>query len=401
MINAPFRRRGTPFAFGVMALLVAVFVARCLANDDPVRPTWHYLSSRSGALDPPNDGRQQTACLALDIDRDGTDDFVVAERTRGPSVVWYKYVAPNTWQRYVIENEPLSIEAGGHFYDIDRDGDLDVVLMGDWRSDGAWWWENPKPRFDPRIPWRRRTIKSGDGARHQHDCRFGDFDGDGRVELAWWSQTAKKLLLARVPEDAHAADRWPYSAIFSWDTGPGHEGMEAADVDLDGKLDIVGAGYWFQHVAGNRYRAERIADRPFTRTAVGQILPGGRPEVVIVPGDGDGPLAWYSWDAQGWKEHVVAERIVHGHSLAVADVDNDGHLDLFVGEMGSPGAGKECKTRIYWGDGRGGFREQVIDVGKAHHESRLADLDGDGRLDILGKPYSFDTPRLHIWLQRR
>ena len=37
-------------------------------------------------------------------------------------------------------------------------------------------------------------------------------------------------------------------------------------------------------------------------------------------------------------------------------------------------------------------------TGIDNHESRVADLDGDGDLDIVGKPYSFDTPRLDIWL---
>ncbi len=30
---------------------------------------------------------------------------------------------------------------------------------------------------------------------------------------------------------------------------------------------------------------------------------------------------------------------------------------------------------------------------------KIADLDGDGDLDILGKPYDGDAPRLDIWLQ--
>jgi hypothetical protein len=33
------------------------------------------------------------------------------------------------------------------------------------------------------------------------------------------------------------------------------------------------------------------------------------------------------------------------------------------------------------------------------HEGRLADLDGDGDLDLLNKPYTWDTPRIDVWLQ--
>jgi hypothetical protein len=37
-------------------------------------------------------------------------------------------------------------------------------------------------------------------------------------------------------------------------------------------------------------------------------------------------------------------------------------------------------------------------TGFGNHESKIVDLDGNGTLDILGKPYNWDTPRLDIWL---
>ncbi len=46
----------------------------------------------------------------------------------------------------------------------------------------------------------------------------------------------------------------------------------------------------------------------------------------------------------------------------------------------------------------GGFRTTVVATGFDNHESKIADLDGDGMLDILGKPYNYETPNLNIWL---
>jgi hypothetical protein len=34
-----------------------------------------------------------------------------------------------------------------------------------------------------------------------------------------------------------------------------------------------------------------------------------------------------------------------------------------------------------------------------NHESKIADLDGNGTLDILGKPYNHGSPGLDIWLR--
>jgi len=359
---------------------------------------WAYRSSADGAMEPPNGGNQQTACLVLDIDQNGTDDFVIAERTQGPSVVWYARQGDGTWKRRVIETTPLHIEAGGDVFDIDGDGDLDIVFCGDWKDDGVWWWENPHPNHDGPEGWVRRTIKSGDGARYQHDCRFGDFDGDGRAELAWWSQTAKKLFLADIPTDPRRAKAWDCREIWSYTDGPGHEGMDVADVDGDGTVDIVGAGYWFKYAVG-RFQAHLIAPRPSTRCAVGQIIPGGRPEVVLSPGDSDGPVEWYEWKDGAWAGHTLLRRAIHAHSLALRDINGDGRLDVFVAEMGSPGAGAKARTMIFRGLDRGRFAREIVAVGKANHESRLGDLDGDGDVDIIGKPYSYGAPGLHIWLQ--
>jgi hypothetical protein len=38
----------------------------------------------------------------------------------------------------------------------------------------------------------------------------------------------------------------------------------------------------------------------------------------------------------------------------------------------------------------------VISEGIELHESEIADLDGDGDLDVLGKPYAWDAPRLDV-----
>ncbi len=131
----------------------------------------------------PNEGDQQTASLVLDIDNDGIEDFVITERTSSPSVTWYKYNG-TTWERRIVDETPLKIEAGGDFLDIDRDGDLDIVFGGESRSNQIWWWENPRPDYQGN--WKRHLIKDHGGNKH-HDQIFGDFDHDGQAELVSWT----------------------------------------------------------------------------------------------------------------------------------------------------------------------------------------------------------------------
>jgi hypothetical protein len=80
------------------------------------------------------------------------------------------------------------------------------------------------------------------------------------------------------------------------------------------------------------------------------------------------------------------------------DFNGDGHLDIFCAEMRLNGGNPESKTYLLLGDGKGGFQHTVVATGFDNHESKIADLDGDGTLDILGKPYNHQTPALNVWL---
>jgi len=53
---------------------------------------------------------------------------------------------------------------------------------------------------------------------------------------------------------------------------------------------------------------------------------------------------------------------------------------------------------ILYGDGKGNFRTTVLVKGDGWHEGKLADVDGDGDLDIINKPYTWEAPRIDLWL---
>jgi hypothetical protein len=364
---------------------------------------WRHISTADGLIPTPGAAPEPTATLVLDVDKDGVDDFLIGSRNNGPAVVWYRRQGSG-WTRYIVESEMCSIEAGGAFYDIDGDGDLDIVFAGDARSNEVWWWENPYPNFDPNKNWVRRNIKKSGGNKH-HDQIFADIDGDGSKELVSWNQRAMKLLAFKIPPDVKNAGEWPVTELFSYEGKVEHEGLAAIDIDGDKRIDIVGGGHWFRNLGKGKFEAHVIDDNyRFSRVVAGQFIKGGRPEVIFGPGDNVLKLRIYQWKGGSWVgRDLLPHDVNHGHSMEAGDIDGDGNLDLFVGEMGQwgpkaqPPQNPNARVWVLYGDGKGNFRTQLVNQGQGIHEGRLGDLNGNRRLDILGKPFRHNAPRLDIY----
>ncbi|MCH9651513.1 MAG: FG-GAP-like repeat-containing protein [Deltaproteobacteria bacterium] len=319
----------------------------------------------------------------VDIDSDGDIDFAATGET-GDQVSWWENTVGNgtAWTRRDVStiDNPWSIA----LEDIDADGDIDLIGAS-FLADEITYWENTE---GDGTAWTEYTIEgSFDGASA---VAVTDLDGDGDLDvlasafntddLTWWEN-----------ETIHRSAAFPLevSAAVNFGASTGHD---AADIDGDGDLDLLGTSEirsdiaWFENTAGDGSSWTEV------------VVDGSFPQASSVQGadiDGDGDLdvvgsaqsgALVSWwentagDGSTWTEVTIDATIGLPTSVNTADVDGDGDLDVF--------AVSQSQNLVYWWEntnGDGSFWVQhTEDLAVPNARSvRADDIDGDGDQDFV------------------
>lgn len=202
----------------------------------------------------------------------------------------------------------------------------------------------------------------------------------------------------------------------SWeklDLGQNADGCLLVDTTGDGQLNIIAQAlpdvleFTFTGQSKTAFEGKVVAQIPPTGHHNGQgyrsaqLIPGDLEEVVLATQGGLyllEPSTKESWQVQ----HVGQGASDEG--FAVGDVDGDGDLDLISGYR-VPGADGEVPTLVVWfenpGDGGGDWAR--YDIGRTKHATdrvEAADLDGDGRLDVIvaEERYPGKEPDANLWI---
>jgi hypothetical protein len=351
-----------------------------------------------------------TSLSVGDINSNGALDVVVSGWNG--RMVWLENRSQDPWLEHVIDDAVKDVECGSILRDITGNGRLDI-MNGSARGGEVWWWENP--RADQALWTKRSILKTGVG--FFHDTAIGDATNNGRLALLTTNQDPDQATAAvywiPLPTDPTVSP-WPEAQIIAEGlTEPleapdgqiiknkAEEGLAVGDIDGDGLNEVIAGTHWFKYVDG-QWEGHKFASGYITnKVAIGDVDGDGKNEIVLAEGDPviygktqGGRVGWFKpgpdITAQ-WQEHTLDDGLLDAHTLKLADINRNGKLDILVGEIGIASATRGYRRRepwnlLYENLGGGQFARHIIDQGTGNHEGVLADLNGNGLLDLVSKP---------------
>jgi uncharacterized glyoxalase superfamily protein PhnB len=348
-----------------------------------------------------------------DVDGDGKPDVLLADKD---AIAWYRNPR---WEKSVIarkltELDHVCLDAR----DLDGDGKAEIAVGAGWNpgdtvasgsvhylvapSDRAAPWTPVALPHEPtmhRMRWIRDAHEKG-----AFSLLVAPLHGRGNVNAAG---AGVKLQLYRKPADPGAP--WEIETIddalhathnvdpVQWDGDPEDEIVVASREGLF-LLDrgATGAGSFTRRalVSGadfpgaSEVRSGKLAgDRRF----LASIEPfHGNRLMVAIEGDGTAP----------WRRQLLDEDLKEGHALACGDLLGLGHDQIVAGWRQENAAGR-VGIRLYVPRDEKGLRWErfaIDDNSMACEDLKLADLDGDGRLDVIAAGRA--TRNLRVYFNR-
>ncbi len=420
------KTRGVFLAAGALAAVIGGVVAARLVSRGAHGESAPPLSSAAFVHRPlgrPPEGLPWITDLNIvDLDQDGLLDVLFCDAQLN-QIGWIRQVSAGEFVEQAIGGSvdgPAHVEVA----DLDGDGHLDVLVAA----------MGVIPPSNARLG--AVVVLVNDGAnRFTNRVLLQDVARVTYVAAADFNEDARPDLIVGQFGYLQGEIRWLENrgdgtfASHQLSDLPGTIHAPAVDIDRDGHLDVVALisqdieevhAFFGDGRGGFRQRVlYGSTNRDFGSSglAVADVNGDGRIDVVYANGDGfdyatPGPRPWHGLQ---WLENRGDRQFTYHrvgdfpgcYSPAAVDLDGDGDVDLVASsafnDWERPGA---VSLMAFANDGRGRFTPRVLARDPTHLiVVRAADLCGDGRMELVTGALLFYPPfdrvsRITLWEPR-
>lgn len=344
-------------------------------------------------------GAQDSSVVLGDLDGDGDLDLILTgtDSTLNKTAKVYLNDGDGAYteKTQTVALSPMSYSSAA-LGDIDGDGDLDLVIIGDWgtssmspiskiyRNDGT-------GDFTEINAYSLTSVYYGSIA-------LGDIDRDGDLDLVITGDTTTGSYSTKIYLNDGTGNFTESGSL----TGLAHSSIALGDIDNDGDLDLIATGHAYPSSATSTvYKNDGSGSFASSSSLTGV----GNSAIALGDLDGDGDLdlvmtgygSTYTGQIylnDGTGAFLASGTItgVYMGSVVLGDLDGDGDLDLIATGQNT---GSSMASKIYLNDGSGSFAEinSGILVNVRESSMALGDIDGDGDLDLIFTGYGSGATR--------
>ena len=349
------------------------------------------------------------AVSVADFNKDGRLD-VIANSLQVNELAWYEN-APSRpdgapWPRHVIVPDMQSI-VNQAAEDLNGDGIPELAFQSHFAMQAA---KSPGHNWiarsggDPRQPWKTERI---DSFPTSHHVVWADLDGDGRKELLNAPLVGEESLAPTYDQDQASVfwydqKTWKRQLVadniagiihrvrpVQWDSDKREEFLVAS---FDGivlyKARGTGDAMTFERtVLSSGHRDGKAPRLGASDVGVGQ-QDGRKFFASVEPWHGN-EVVVYNDVGGTWQRRVIFDKVQSGHEVAVADLNGDGRADVIANDNSrvtpqrpdaSPG------VHVFYAPEdpvKGQWIYQRLEEQAAMNGCVAADLNGDKRLDLV------------------